>query len=68
MKKKRKKFKSIRYDDEERMMFNGTIEAYMLRLKRHPVPDEEPSWNTIINETQKEVPRQLQKLWESEEE
>ena len=43
------------------MMFNDSVEAFMLRLKRNPVPDDSSSWNSIIRETQKVVPRQFRK-------
>lgn len=49
----KRKYKTFKYDDEEREMFSDSTEAFMLRLKRNPVPKGEPSWRTIIHDTQK---------------
>lgn len=49
----KRKYKTFKYSDEEKTMFDGTLEAFMLRLKRNPVPEGEPSWRTIIKDTQK---------------
>ena len=49
----KRKYKTFKYDDEEREMFDDTVEAFMLRLKRNPVPNGKASWLTVIHDTQK---------------
>lgn len=57
--KKRNKYKTIRYTDEEKMMFDESLESFMLRLKRNPVPEDGQSWKKIIHDTQKNEPKSL---------